>query len=187
MLLGDVNMKAYIFLADGFEELEVVYPISLLREAQIETLSVSINGSKSVSSSHGVTIFADVLFEDVDLFDAEIIILPGGQPGTDNLSKYSPLEKVIRYYYDKKYIAAICAAPSILGKMGLLENRKAICYPGYEGEMKGAQVMDSKVVVDGNVITAIGPGVAKDFAYEIIKHIASEDDFRRVCQSFGDI
>ena len=112
-------MKAYIFLANGFEEMEVTYPISILRTAGIEIESVSIEGTKSLVGSHGVNIITDSLFTDKEFKDADMIILPGGQPGTDKLDSFIQLKDLITYYSKNKSIAAICAAPSILGKMGV--------------------------------------------------------------------
>ena len=177
-------MKAYIFLANGFEEMEVTYPLSILRTAEIEISSVSIEGTRSLVGSHGVNIIADMLFNDKDFKDADIIILPGGQPGTDKLDAFVPLKSIITYYAESKNIAAICAAPSILGKMGILEGKKATCYPGYEKKLRGAVISDLKVVTDGNIITAAGPGVAKEFAFEIVRHIGTNKAFEKVCQMY---
>lgn len=177
-------MKAYIFLANGFEEMEVTYPISILRTAGIEIESVSIEGTKSLVGSHGVNIITDSLFTDKEFKDADMIILPGGQPGTNKLDSFIQLKDLITYYSKNKSIAAICAAPSILGKMGVLSGKEAICYPGYEYLLDGAVISGSKVVTDGNIITAAGPGVAKEFAIEIVRLIGTDAEYNKVCQMF---
>lgn len=177
-------MKAYLFLATGFEEMEAMYPLSVLRTAEFEIISVSVTGSKNVLSSHGVTVIADAVYDDLDLFDADIIILPGGQPGTENLTTFDPLKEIVKYYVENRAVAAICAAPSILGRMGLLKGRAAICYPGYESKLIGAHISNSKVVIDGNIITAAGPGVAKEFAFAIVKHIGGNSNYNKIYQIF---
>lgn len=168
-------MKVYIFLANGFEEMEVTFPISILRTAELDVVSVSITDSTYVVGSHGINIIADAVFSEIDPYNADAIILPGGQPGTENLAKFSPLKDVISYYEKNKIIAAICAAPSILGEMKLLVGKKAVCYPGYESKLIGATVETESFVVDNNIITAKGPGAAKSFSYAIIEKMLGLD------------
>lgn len=164
-------MKVYIFLANGFEEMEVAFPISILRTAGLNVVSVSISDTSDVVGSHGISIIADTVYSEIDPYNADAIILPGGQPGTENLSKFYPLKDVISYYEKNRIIAAICAAPSIIGEMGLLKGKKAVCYPGYESKLKDAIVDTKSVVVDNNIITAKGPGAAKSFSYAIIQKL----------------
>lgn len=177
-------MKAYVFLANGFEEMEATYPISILRFVGIEVVVVSVETEKCVVGSHGIKIDADVLFYENSFTDADIIIIPGGQPGTERLDSFEPLKKIITYYAENRAIAAICAAPSILGKMNLLQGRNATCYPGYEDELNGAIISKSKVVTDGNIITAAGPGVAKEFSLEIVKCLGDDNAYAKACQKY---
>lgn len=160
----------YLFLADGFEELEAITIIDIIRRSNIEITTVSIGKELMVNSAHGVSIKADKLFENVDFSDAKGIILPGGALGTTNLENHEGLKKLIlELNQDNKFIMAICAAPSVLGKYGVLNNKKATCYPGFESELKGANIQTDKVVVDGNLITSRGPGTAIDFALKIVE------------------
>lgn len=179
-------MKAYVFLANGFEEMEATYPISILRFVGIEVVVVSVEAEKCVIGSHGIKINADVLFYGNSFTDADIIIIiiPGGQPGTERLNSFEPLKTIITYYAENKSIAAICAAPSILGKMNLLQGRNATCYPGYEDELNGAIISKSKVVTDGNIITAAGPGVAKEFSLEIVKRLGDDNAYAKAFQKY---
>lgn len=173
-------MKVYVFLANGFEELEVAYPVSILRAAGFDVVTVSIMGTEKVIGSHGISIIADATYGEINAFDADAIILPGGQPGTDNLHEFEQLRKVILHYGRNKVVAAICAAPLILGEIGLLEGKTAICYPGYEFALKGAKISNLKVVTDGNIITAIGPGVAKEFAFAIVKRLGTIEQYDKI-------
>lgn len=177
-------MKAYIIMADGFEEMEFTYPVSILRDAGMDIVALSISDSINVKGSHGIVFSADALWGDVDIYDAELIILPGGQPGTTNIYNFVPLHEVLRYYAKEKNLAAICAAPSVLGNLGILNERKAVCYPGYEEKLNGATVVSEGVVVDGNIITAIGAGVAKDFATEIVKKYLPEESYNTVINKY---
>lgn len=172
-------MKVYIFLANGFEEMEVTFPISILRAAELDVVSVSISDSTYVVGSHGINIITDTVFSEIDPYNADAIILPGGQPGTENLAKFHPLKDVISYYEKHKIIAAICAAPSILGEMELLVGKKAVCYPGYESKLIGATIETETVVVDNNIITAKGPGAAKKFSYAIIQKMLGTNAYEK--------
>lgn len=157
--------KVYLFLANGFEEVEGLTVVDLLRRAGIECVTVSVTGESTVTSSHNIALSADRLFEDGTLLDADMLVLPGGMPGTLNLLAHEGLKKLLASYAaDGKYIAAICAAPSVLGAHGLLAGKKATCYPGFEEKLTGAVCSTSKVVRDGNIITSRGLGTAIDFA-----------------------
>ena len=154
----------YILLAEGFEEIEALTPVDLLRRAGIETKLVGVTGETvcGARGSHGIIITADRLFVDTDFADADLLVLPGGMPGTTNLYADNRVTDAVRTMADAdKYVAAICAAPSIiLGGMGLLEGRKATCYPGMEDGMKGAEAVKTTCVTDGKFITSCGVGGA---------------------------
>jgi 4-methyl-5(b-hydroxyethyl)-thiazole monophosphate biosynthesis len=162
--------KAAIFLATGFEEIEAISIIDVLRRGEVDIDIVSVSGNKSVQGSHGITVKGDKLFFDIDFSEYELLILPGGMPGTINLAKHEGLcELLERFHKEGKYIAAICAAPTVLGKLNILEGIKATCYPGFEQELIGAIVLKEDVISDKNIITGKGAGVAINFALEILK------------------
>lgn len=161
----------YLMLADGFEEIEALTPLDILRRAEIEVKTVGVTG-KTVTGAHGIKAQADILIEDIELNSMSGIILPGGMPGTLNLKADKAVESAIHYAADNNLlIAAICAAPSILGALGLLKNKEAICFPGFENELKGAVLSENRVVKSGNIITAAGAGVAAEFGFEILSHL----------------
>jgi 4-methyl-5(b-hydroxyethyl)-thiazole monophosphate biosynthesis len=163
-------MKAYLFLAEGFEEIEAITPIDILRRADIEVTTVSILSHKEVCGAHGIKVMADILFDDTDYSDNDLLILPGGMPGTKNLDAHPGLKKLLKKQAEQgKFISAICAAPSVLGKMGLLEGKEAICYPSFESQLLGATISTEKVVTSGNIITAMGAGVAIPFALKLVE------------------
>ncbi len=159
----------YFFLAEGFEEIEALCPVDLCRRVGIEVQTVSITDSRTVTGSHGITVTADMTAAD-PLGDFDMIVLPGGMPGTTNLEA-SPLVQgaLDRALAEDKYIAAICAAPMVLGKRGILSGKEAICFPGFEQYLDGATVSENKVVLDGKVLTAAGMGVSHDFGLAIVE------------------
>lgn len=160
--------KVLIFLADGFEEIEALTVVDLLRRVNIQIEMVSISDSLEVTGAHNINVKSDVLFTDADFQNAEMLILPGGMPGTRNLEACRPLcNKLKEFHREGKMIGAICAAPLILGSNGILEGKKACCYPGYEEELTGATVIYDDVTVDGNIITSRGLGTAISFAHAI--------------------
>ncbi|MCX7987693.1 MAG: DJ-1/PfpI family protein [Bacteroidales bacterium] len=167
--------KILVFLADGFEEIEAIAPIDILRRGGCEVTTVSVMGRREVTSSRGVTVLADVLFSS-DLFEgADMFVLPGGMPGTKNLKEHRELsEMLIKAHNSGKWLAAICAAPTILGGLGLLKGRKATCFPGMENELIEAQITKAFVEEDGKIITAKGAGVATDFGFALLKHMKDE-------------
>lgn len=171
----------YIFLANGFEEIEALTTVDLLRRAKIDVQTVGI-GSKEIIGTHQITVLADI--EDKDIIideNIDAIILPGGMPGTLNLEKSSVVKSCIAYCNNNnKYIAAICAAPSILGHNNILKNKNAICFPGFEDELFGANIVDDYVCVDGNIITAKGAGVAIDFSLKIIELILNKETSNKI-------
>ncbi len=165
--------KVYVFLADGFEEIEGLTVVDLLRRAKIETEMVSVMEKKHVTGSHGIVVTADSMFADNDYADAELLVLPGGMPGTLNLGNHEGLCELLKKHYgEDKKIAAICAAPSVFGQLGFLNGRIATCYPGFESKLEGAIVCSTKVAVDGNVTTAKAMGSAIDFALKLIELLA---------------
>ena len=177
--------KIFIFLASGFEETEAIVPIDILRRAGLEVETVSITSQKEVTGSHGITVVADSLFEDTDFSGGEMLILPGGMPGAKNLGEHTGLKKLIEnYHVQGKYISAICAAPMVLGEMGLLKGEKAISYPGYEKHLLGAQVAEERVVVSNKFITAKGPGVAIEFALEIVEILKGKSIAGEIASAF---
>lgn len=176
--------KVYIFLADGFEEIEGLTVVDLLRRAGIEINMVSINGNRQVAGSHKISVLTDMLFEEGNFDDADFLVLPGGMPGTMNLMEHEGLDKLLKKFNrENKNLAAICAAPSILGQKGLLDGKSATCYPGFEEKLTGADVIDRDVVECGNIITSKGLGTAIDFALAIIKKLKGEDTAKKIAAS----
>ena len=168
--------RVYVFLAEGFEEIEGLTVVDLLRRAKIGTETVSVTGKKEVTGAHGITVTADCLFEERDFKEAEALVLPGGMPGTKNLGEHPGLAGLLSAHYaEEKIIAAICAAPSVLGQMGFLQGRVAVCYPGFESMLEGAVVCSAKVAVDGNVVTSRGMGTAIDFSLKLIELLENKE------------
>lgn len=159
----------YFFLADGFEEIEALCPVDLCRRVGIDAKTVSITENRTVTGSHGIAVQADLTAADA-LGDFDMVVLPGGLPGTTHLEA-SPLVQgaLDRALAEDKYIAAICAAPMVLGKRGILAGKEAICFPGFEQYLDGATVSGKKVVLDGKVLTAAGMGVSHDFGLAIVE------------------
>ncbi len=166
----------YVFLANGFEEIEAIAPIDLLRRAGKEVVTVGIGG-QVISGAHGIPVTADI--EDTALHDfagTELIVLPGGMPGTRNEEASDTVQAALDYCVTNGvHISAICAAPSILGHKGLLEGKRATCYAGFESHLTGAEVTGSGVVTDGTITTGRGPGVAVDFALELISVLCGKE------------
>lgn len=159
----------YTFLAEGFEEVEALMVVDILRRAKIDTYTVSITDKYQVVSSHNVEVKADLKLDEVDFDKAEMIFLPGGIPGTPNLAANDILMKNILDFNKKgKKLAAICAAPSIFGELRILEGKTASCYPGYEDKLKGATYKREKVITDGNITTGRGLGSAVDLGLELV-------------------
>ena len=166
----------YEFLADGFEEVEALAPVDILRRGGCEVKTVSIMTSKKVIGTHGVPVEADIMFADADFADADMIVFPGGLPGATNLADHAELEKLIKKQHESgKRIAAICASPAIvLAKTGVLAGKNATCYPGLEDKLKGAVAVKDAVVTDGNITTSRGPATAMAFAIELVRLMAGE-------------
>lgn len=166
--------KVYVFLAEGFEEMEAVTPVDLLRRVNVDAKFVSITGSKAVTGAHGITYMADLLFEEIE-DDADMLVLPGGMPGTTNLMAHEGLaELLVKQYDSHKWVAAICAAPMVLGALGIVMGRFATIYPGMEEYLVGADISTEEVVVSGNVITSRAPGTAIPFALKLVEVLVSE-------------
>ena len=162
----------YIFLDNGFEEIEAITTIDLLRRANIALTTVSVTGVESVLGAHNISVKADKLFAEADFADAEMLILPGG---ATKLHEYKPLcDLLVAHNASEKLIAAICAAPSVLGRLGILQGKQATCYPGFE-EYLGESYIDGLVVESKNIITAKGPGLSSDFAFCIIEKVAGSE------------
>lgn len=165
-----MKKNVYVFLADGFEEIEGLTVVDLLRRANAEVTTVSIMKEKVICGSHGIRVIADALFEEVDFEAADMLVLPGGLPGTTYLGEHEGLLTLLKKFdQEQRYIAAICAAPRIFGRLGFLEGRRAISYPAMEPELRGASIVREPVVVDGHVITSRGMGTAIDFALKMIE------------------
>ena len=174
----------YCFLAPGFEEIEALATVDILRRANIEVLTVGV-GEDVIVGSHQIPVLADIRENGVKLDSSlEAVILPGGMPGTLNLQKSESVQKTVDYAaVNNIYICAICAAPLIPGNKNLLCGRKATCYPGFEDELKGAEITGSFVEEDGNYITGKGAGVAIDFALRIVEKLASKEEADKIYAS----
>lgn len=167
--------RVLTFLANGLEEVECLAVVDVLRRAGIETELVSIGENKEVVGSHGIIITCDTTIKEVEFDTADVIFLPGGMPGTKHLAASELLNKQILAFYEQgKRLAAICAAPSIYGRLGLLRGKKATCYPGWEQELTDAEVTGEKVVTDGNITTAKGVGAALDLGLELVRILVDE-------------
>lgn len=168
--------KVFVFLANGFEEIEAIAPIDILRRAELDVVTVSISDSKTVAGAHGVKVEADQLFTETTFGENDYYVLPGGYDGMMNLSAHQGVNELLTKQHGAgKKLAAICASPSVLGKLGILEGKEAICYPGFEGNLTGATISKNSVVEDGNVITGKGPGVAVQFALKIVESLKGKE------------
>lgn len=166
----------YAFFADGFEEIEAFTAIDVLRRAGLDVEIVSVTSDEIVIGAHDISVLCDKNFGNCDFSDAELLLLPGGMPGAATLDKHEGLRKLILDFAGKnKPIAAICAAPMVLGKLGLLKGRKATCYPSFEQYLDGAECIDTDVVKDGHIITGRGPGAAMEFALQIVETLISKE------------
>ena len=165
----------YVFLADGFEEIEALATVDIIRRAEIPVSTVGVGG-KFVTGSHGIKVESDILPDQINRDDLTAVILPGGMPGSINLENSDIVKQTVMYAHNnKKIVAAICAAPMVLGHLGILNDKKATCYSGFEKELTGADVQNAPVCIDGNIITAWGAGAAMGFALEIVTAIYGND------------
>lgn len=176
------------FLADGFEEIEALTPVDILRRAGVEVITVSLSNDKMAVGAHGIAVNADMTISEAAArfsgSSADMIILPGGMPGAKNLDENNLVDRFVKASADAgKYVAAICAAPMILGKRGLLNGKRATCYPGFEEYLEGAVVTGGRVEVDGNMITACGMGAALEFAIELCKILKGDTEAEKIASS----
>jgi len=169
-------MKVYIMLADGFEEIEALAPVDVLRRGEVETVLVSIKSDKIVLSARDIPVVADTTINNIEVMPEDMIVIPGGKKGVDNLSESQELRNLLMKHQEQKgLLAAICAGPTIPGKMGFYDGVKATCYPGCEEDLKGAIISNDDVVVDKNFITSRGPATALAFAYTLLSLIKGEE------------
>ncbi len=176
--------KVYVFLADGFEEVEGLTAVDLLRRAQIETEMVSITGKLEVTGSHGIQIKADCLFEEIEPQEAAMYVLPGGMPGTLHLGAHKGLAALLQSAESEgKKVAAICAAPSVLGGLGLLKGKTAVCYPGFEDKLEGARIGEKPAEISGNVTTSRGVGTAIPFALALVAQLKDQKTADEIAKS----
>ena len=176
--------KVSVFLADGFEEIEALTVVDLLRRAKIYVDTVSISDDYMVHGSHGIAVQTEDLFEEIDFDDFDMIVLPGGMPGTENLKGHSGVRKVVEDFAENgKYVAAICAAPTILSELGLLKGKRATCYPSVEEEIQGALLTEAPVMADGNIITGQAAGAASDFALKLVEVLAGSKKAQEVAEA----
>lgn len=167
--------KIYVFLAEGFETVEALAVVDILRRVKCQVVTVGV-GSDLISSAQGIEVKADEVIADKAYDDADVIFLPGGMPGTTNLEADERVVAAVRKQYEAgKIVTAICAAPSIFGHMGLLENRRATSFPGFEKELVGAECVTDRVVVDGNVITSRGMGTAIDLGLALVEKLFDKE------------
>jgi len=166
----------YVHLAEGFEEIEAISIIDVLRRAGLNVITVSVTENNLVTGSHKIPVRADILFKDADYDQAEMIILPGGMPGAKNLSEHKGLNnQILKFHKEGKLLGAICAAPMVFGKLGILKGKNVVCYPGFESYLEGAVIKEVPVVKDGKIISGRGPGVAIQFALEIVTLLKDEE------------
>jgi len=161
----------YVFLAEGFEEIEALAPVDVMRRACLNVTTISISDSKLVKGAHGIPVIADAQFSELDFSDAALLFLPGGLPGATNLDDHEGLRSLLlNKSHGDVILSAICAAPLVLGNLGLLEGKQATCYPGFENTMRGATYTAQQVTVDGNILTACGPAAAWALGFTIVEH-----------------
>lgn len=166
----------YVFLAEGFEEIEALAPVDVMRRAGLSVTLVSITGDIFVTGAHGIPVVADTLFDKHDYSDAALLFLPGGLPGATNLQQHAGLcSLLIDKAQDDVVISAICAAPLVLGGLGLLNGKRATCYPGFEDTMQGADYTAEQVTIDGNLFTACGPAAAWALGFAFVEHFCSAE------------
>jgi 4-methyl-5(b-hydroxyethyl)-thiazole monophosphate biosynthesis len=171
----------YVFFVDGFEEIEAIATVDILRRAGLNVKMISVTNDKTVTGSHGISVICDSLFGEAGFADAGMLILPGG---TVALGKHEGLCKLLVDFAEHdKPIAAICAAPSILGTLGLLKGKKAVCYPGFEKYLEGAELTGEQVVKAGNIVTGKGPGATIEFALTIVGMMVGKDKAEELAQA----
>jgi 4-methyl-5(b-hydroxyethyl)-thiazole monophosphate biosynthesis len=179
-----IMAKVYVFLADGFEDVEALIPVDVLRRGGVEVLTVSTNADVMVESAHGVSICADILFDEANYSDADLLMLPGGMPGASNLFAHEGVcEAVKAQFAAGKKVSAICAAPAVvLAQLGILDGKKATCYPGFEKMLTKAEYTGDLVTVDGNITTAEGPAAAFPYAYELLAQLVDKQTSDQIAE-----
>ncbi len=173
-----------VVLAEGFEEIEGLTVVDLLRRAGISVTTASVSGHQKVTGSHNISVIADALFEDVDFSEMDMMVLPGGMPGTKNLKAHSGVASQLNHMISQgKEIAAICAAPSVLGSLGLLKGKQACCYPGFEDQLLGADVIYEPVAKSAQVITSRGMGTAIPFGLALVERLTDQETADKLAAS----
>lgn len=173
--------KVAIFMADGCEEIEGLTVVDIVRRAKLDIDMVSINDSVRVTGSHSIAFDADITLADFDRASYDALVIPGGLPGTTNLGANETVVEALKAQASEgKLVAAVCAAPSVLGDNGILEGKKATSYPGWEEHLKGADCLEDAVVRDGNIITSRGMGTAIPFALAIVEYLADKDSADKI-------
>lgn len=176
--------QVIVFLTNGFEEIEGLTVVDLLRRAGVDVTTVSLTGGYGVCGAHGINVQADKLYEEMKFEGQDMLVLPGGMPGTRHFASHTGLAALLkRFYKEKKYLAAICAAPSVLGKYGLLRGRKATSYPGFEEQLEGAEYVTDEVVVDEFIITSRGMGTAIPFSLALIRELIGDEKAEEIGKS----
>jgi 4-methyl-5(b-hydroxyethyl)-thiazole monophosphate biosynthesis len=175
--------KIAVHLAEGFEEIEAISIIDVLRRAELDVNVVSVTENLNVTGSHKIKLVADQLFNNVNYDFIDMIILPGGMPGATHLNNHLGLrEQILNFYDNKKLLGAICAAPLVFGNLGILKNKKATCYPGFENQLHGAIATGENIEISDNIITAKGAGVAIDFALKIVELLKGKEFTTKLAQ-----
>ena len=176
--------KVYVFLANGFEDVEALIPIDVLRRGNVEVITVSTTDTDIVESAHGVGIRADVMFDDCDFADADLLMLPGGMPGASNLFAHEGVcETIKNQHLSGHKVAAICASPAVvLAPLGVLDGKRATCYPGFEEALAKGHYTGALITVDGNVTTGEGPAAAFPFAYELLAQMTSPQEAQQIAE-----
>ena len=179
-----MSKKVYIFLADGFEDIEGLTVVDLMRRAGIDIETVSIRESREITTSHGIEMKTDRVFKETDFSDADMLVLPGGMPGTLHLKEHAGLCRLLNQAEKKeKHIAAICAAPSVLGELGMLKGKRACCYPSFEEKLNCLEVSYEPVVTDGRITTSRGMGTAVRFSLELVSVLYGKEKADEIAES----
>lgn len=181
----NVVKKTVVFFADGFEECEGLIVVDILRRAGVNVLTASIMGRKEITSSHNVTIQADVLVEHVDFSEVDLIVLPGGLPGTVYLSENEVVKKQCQIFAEDKLVSAICAAPSILASLGIINSRPVTCHPAFETKMADAIITHDPVTVSDNIITGQGLGAAIPFALKLVEILVDKETSSQIAKAIS--
>ena len=176
--------KIAVHLATGFEETEAVTIIDVLRRADLDVTTVSMTKSKTVTGGHQIPVVADLLFSEVDYSAIDVLVLPGGMPGAKNLDNHEGLQKqILQFNKDNKLLGAICAAPLVFGHLGILKGKKAVCYPGFESELHGAEILETPSIVSDNIVTGRGVGVAIKFALQLVSELVGPEKSKQLAKA----